>query len=220
MAGGSTSGSLTTVVLQPMSEKLARSNHTTWKAQLLATLRGARLEGFVTGNNKSPTSDIEDKEGCKINNPDCEDWLARDQQVLSYILASISKGILVRIATAKLAAEAWKVLEEQFTSQTRACTISTRMALATTRKGTMTVAEYLTKMQSLGNDMAGKSLDDEDLIQYILSELDEYYNSIVNSVLAHAQPITVSELTAQLLSFESHVNLRNGGSGSFVNFAR
>jgi hypothetical protein len=109
----------------------------------------------------------------------------------------------VRIATAKSTTKAWNVLEEQFTSQTRACAISTRMALATTRKSTMTVAAYLAKMQSLGNDIAsaGKSLDDEDLVQYIPSGLDEDYNSIINSVLARAQPITVSELSAQMLSF-------------------
>jgi hypothetical protein len=67
----------------------------------------------------------------------------------------------------------------------------------------MTVAAYLAKMQSLGNDIAsaGKSLDDEDLVQYIPSGLDEDYNSIINSVLARAQPITVSELSAQMLSF-------------------
>jgi hypothetical protein len=77
------------------------------------------------------------------------------------------------------------------------------MALATTRKSTMTVAAYLAKMQSLGNDIAsaGKSLDDEDLVQYIPSGLDEDYNSIINFVLARAQPITVSELSAQMLSF-------------------
>jgi hypothetical protein len=43
------------------------------------------------------------------------------------------------------------------------------------RPGTSWVAEYLAKMQSLGNDMAttGHPLDDEDLVQYILAGLDE-----------------------------------------------
>jgi hypothetical protein len=60
------------------------------------------------------------------------------------------------------------------------------------------VAKYLTKMQSLGNDMAtaGRPLDDEDLVQYILAGLDEDYDSVVNSILARPQPILVSELAS------------------------
>jgi hypothetical protein len=122
-----------------------------------------------------------------ITNLEYEDWLAGDQQVLSFLLPFVSKEILVRIATAKMVAEAWKLLEEQFNSKTMVCVISTRMALSTTRKGNLIVTEYLAKMQGLCNDMAvaGKPLDDEDLIQYILAELDEDYDSVVNSILAH-----------------------------------
>jgi hypothetical protein len=56
MAAQSSTGSPATVVLQPIYEKLARSNHTTWHAQVLATLWGARLEGFVTNKKKASTA--------------------------------------------------------------------------------------------------------------------------------------------------------------------
>jgi hypothetical protein len=60
-------------------------------------------------------------------------------------------------------------------------------------------------MQGLSNDMAtaAKPLDDEDMVQYVLARLDEDYDSVVNLVLAQTQPITVSELVAQMLAFES-----------------
>jgi hypothetical protein len=89
-------------------------------------------------------------------------------------------------------------LEEQFTSQMRARVIRTCMALANTHKGILSVVEYLAKMQSLNNDMAtaGKPLDDEDMVQYILAGLDEDYDSVVNSILACPQAITVSELAS------------------------
>jgi hypothetical protein len=83
------------------------------------------------------------------------------------------------------------------------------MALANTRKGNSSVAEYLAKMQGLSNDMAtaAKPLDDEDMVQYVLAGLDEDYDSVVNLVLAQTQPITVSELVAQMLVFKSKVDL-------------
>ena len=100
--------------------------------------------------------------------------------------------------------------------------MTTRMALANNKKGTSSVTEYIAKMQSLGDEMAsaGKPLDDEDLVQYILTGLDEDFDYVVNSVLARVEPITVSELTAQMLSFESRVDLRSSGSSSSANFAR
>jgi hypothetical protein len=228
MAGGSasSSGSFIPVVLQPTTEKLCKNNHTTWRVQVLATLRGARLDGYVTDKKKAPATELEEKQGDQkvmVANPEYEDWLASDQQVFSFILASVSKEILAWIATATTVAQAWEKLEEQFTSQTRACAITTRMALATSCKGSLSFAEYLAKMQGLANDMvaAGKALDDEDLVQYILSILDEDYDSVVNSVLARPIPITVSELAAQMISFEARVDLRrNGGSSSSVNFAK
>jgi hypothetical protein len=218
------SSHMTTIVLTPASEKLGCNNHTTWHAPVLATLCGARLEGFIIDKKTPPPAEIAKKDGEKVSNPDYEDWHAGDQQVFGYILASISKEILVHIATAKTVIEAWNILEEQFTSQTRASAISTHMELANTHKGTMTMVEYLSKMLDLGNDMAsaGKPLDDEDLVQYILSGLDEDYDSMVNSVLARATPISVSELATQMLFFETHIILcnGNGGSGSSANFAR
>jgi hypothetical protein len=41
------------------------------------------------------------------------------------------------------------------------------MALATTQKGSSTIAEYIAKMKSLA-DATGKKLDDEELISYFL----------------------------------------------------
>jgi hypothetical protein len=218
-------GSFLAVVLQPISEKLGKSNHATWRTQVLATLCGARLQGYVTGKKKAPAEEIEDKvDGKKVMAPnfECEDWLAANQQVFSFLLASVSKEILVRIAMAKTAAEAWTKLVDQFTSHTRAHAISMCMALVNTRKGNLLVAEYLAKMQSIDNDMSatGKPLDDEDLVQYILARLDEDYDSVVNSILVRPQAITVSELASQMLAFESRVDLRSGSSGSSANFAK
>jgi hypothetical protein len=81
--------------------------------------------------------------------------------------------------------------------------------------------------ESVGNrisrkdaESAGKPLNDEDLVQYILVGLGEDYDSVVNSVLVHSQAITVSELASQMLAFESHVDLCSGSSRSSANFTK
>jgi hypothetical protein len=100
MAGTSSfTPSPTTMTTLPIQEKLSKLNHATWKAQVLAMIHGARLEGFLTGK-------IKKSEGNKVPNPNYDDWLATDQQVLSYILASISKEILTQVAAKPTAADA------------------------------------------------------------------------------------------------------------------
>jgi hypothetical protein len=59
--------------------------------------------------------------------------------------------------------------------------------------------------------LAGKKLDDEELCSYILAGLDYEYNSLVSSVAARVEPITLGELYSQLLAYETHLDLQGGG---------
>jgi hypothetical protein len=62
----------------------------------------------------------------------------------------------------------------------------------------MSVTEYVNKMCGLGDEMtyAGKRLDDEEMVSYILAGLDIEFNSVVSAVLARVEPISVNELYA------------------------
>jgi hypothetical protein len=109
-----------------------------------------------------------------------------------------------------------------FSSQTRARIINTRIILSTTKKGDMTMAEYFTKMQQLGDEMAatGHRLDDDELIKYILTGLDYDYNPAVSAVLARPEPISLSELYSNLLVFETRLDLiGHGSTPSYANMA-
>jgi hypothetical protein len=142
---------------QPVSEKLTKLNHPTWRAQVLAAIRGTRLKGFLTGKTKAPAVKIVSKDNdgktIKTPNPAHESWLAQDQQALSFLLSSLSKEILSSAASKSTAALAWKEIEGMFSSQTRACVVNTRMALANTKKGNTSTAEYFAKMRALGDEM-------------------------------------------------------------------
>ena len=62
-----------------VSEKLGKNNHTLWKAQISATVRGARLQGHLTGASKKPAEEITatvDGKAVKKSNPEYEDWEA------------------------------------------------------------------------------------------------------------------------------------------------
>jgi hypothetical protein len=52
-----------------------------------------------------------------------------------------------------------------------------------------------------------KKLDDEELISYILAGLDYEYNSLVSSIAARVEPVTLSDMYSQLLAFEMRLEL-------------
>lgn len=108
---------------------------------------------------------------------------------------------------------AWTAIEGIFASQSCARLISTRMALATASKGASTISEYFTKMKSLADDMAsaGRRLEDEELVSYILTGLDLDFDPMVSAVAARVDPIFVGELYTQLFSFEQRMELHGRG---------
>lgn len=106
-------------------------------------------------------------------------------------------------------------------SQSRARALNTRLALSTTRKGDLSVTEYIGKMKTLADEMssAGKPLDDEEMMSYILPGLDDDYEPVVSTLVGKAEAVPVAEIYTQLLSFESRAKLRQQANGSPVNSA-
>jgi hypothetical protein len=124
MASSPSSTSTNPLLAQPVTKKLTKLNHALWHAQVRAAIHGARLLGFLTGDSKAPPSKIMQKDTngneVEVLNLEYEDWKATDQQVLSYLLSSLSKEILTQVSYATTVAEAWKEIQGMFASQTRA----------------------------------------------------------------------------------------------------
>ena len=80
----------------------------------------------------------------------------------------------------------------------------------------MSIDEYVGKMKVYADELAaaGKALDDEELISYIITGLDLDYNPVISTALGRVDPISVTEFTSQLLAFEQRLNLYQGSSSS------
>lgn len=145
----------------------------------------------------------------KIFNPAYEAWVTTDQQVLDFLLSSLTKEALQQVATSSIAALAWKAIEDTYGSHIQAHSMNTRIALATTQKGNISIKEYVTRMRTLGDEMdaTGKVLDDEELVPYILARLNHEYNPVVPSILARVEPIKVGELLSHLFVIEHWLDL-------------
>jgi len=187
MALSSTSTSSTTSSLlgQSVSEKLTRYNFLFWKAQILPPLRGAQLDGLLDGSRAAPTKTIDveaaDKSIKKVDNPEYALWVAQDQQVLGYLLNSLSKDVLIQVLEAKTVAQAWIAITSLFSTHSKARVTNLKMLLSTTRKGGMTAAAYYAKMKTIRDELVatGKGPDDEEFISFVLNGLNFDYNSLL-----------------------------------------
>jgi hypothetical protein len=126
-----------------ISEKLTKSNYPLWSAQVLRAIRATRLEGLLTGIEKSLKEFIsimnEDKTVVKQPNPAYSAWVARDQAILGYLLSSLTRETLLHVSRCKTAVQAWSALADLYSSQSRACSVNTRIALATTKKNQLSI---------------------------------------------------------------------------------
>ncbi|CAN6356870.1 unnamed protein product [Urochloa humidicola] len=206
----------------PVTEKLAKNKFPLWRAQVMSALR--TMSGFIDGSTPAPEKMVPKSttEAELVANPAFAQWEVRDQQVLNYLLSSLSSDILLQVVSSMTAREAWVAIDTLFASQSRARVISTRLALATAHKGTSNVTDYFGRMKTLTDEMAsaGKKLEDEEFVSYILAGLDMDFNPLVSAIAARVEPIFLGELFNQLTSFEQRMDLLQGnGSGSSANMA-
>ncbi|KAH9663759.1 retrovirus-related pol polyprotein from transposon RE1 [Citrus sinensis] len=102
--------------------KLDQSNYLIWRSQVLASIRGNRLEKFIDGSITPPSSHIAqrvDDELRSVENPKFITWRSQDQVLLGWLLSSMSEGIISLVFNLETSLEVWKAIEVQFGSQSK-----------------------------------------------------------------------------------------------------
>jgi hypothetical protein len=201
----------------PVTEKLNKTNYRLWSAQILPPIRSAQLYNLLIGKEKMPAETVSvTTNGAPMDTPNPEyiNWVTRDQALLGYILSSLTREVLMGVMTAMTSADVWSSLAAMYGSCTRARSVNTRIALATTKKGTAKMAEFYSKMKSYADEMSasGQPLGDEEFVAYVLTGLDEeIYNPLVSSIVTRIEPISSAELYSQMLSYELRLAKQSGG---------
>ena len=191
----------------PVAEKLTRDNFRLWKAQVLPAIRGAQLMSILEGKTlaPSPTMEVENAEKKKevVPNPEYGQWLAKDQQLLGYLINSVSKEVLAQVATIESSAELWSALDKMFSAQSKARISNLRRQLSNLRKGSLSSTDYFTKAVEIKDELAaiGKPIEDEELVTQILNGLDYEYNPFVSSILGRVDMTSLDDLYSQLLAY-------------------
>jgi hypothetical protein len=89
--------------------------------------------------------------------------------------------VLAGVASNSTFVDMWTAITKMFASQSRSRVLHLRNQLVATRKGDKSISVYFSTMRGYANEIAAatKTLDDDDVVSYIMNGLDVDYNSLI-----------------------------------------
>lgn len=197
----------------PISTKLTRTNYLSWKSQIEPILHGHNLHRFLSAPPLSPTITIGSQ---TFQNPDYQ----QDQLLLGWIRSSLFDTLLSQVLSCSSSAALWENLRHSFSSTSRARLSELRRFLQTTVKGGSSCRDFLSKIQSIADELAsiGFPVPDDDLILNILGGLGPEFNSFVAAATTK-EDLTLLGLHSMLLSHENLLQSQHSSAATPSAFA-
>ena len=225
------SSSTTSPVLalhHPLSIKLSDENYLIWRQQILATVRGHGLEGFLLGSDipPSPFLTTDDDDASKQPNPAYLAWHRQDQLLSAWIQGSLSESSMILVVGLSTSKDIWQAIESSYASQSKAKIMQYKLQLQTIKRHNLPMNDYLNKVKSCCDILssAGCHVSPEDHILYLLAGLDPEYDPVMVTITSRTESWSVPDVTALLLSFESRLetarlsSFNTDGSQPLANF--
>ena len=124
--------------------------------------------------------------------------------ILSWIYSALIPKIVGQIISYQTSHAAWYALKKIFSASSKARVMQLRLEFQTTRKGSLSMMEYILKLKNLADSLAviGEPVSDRDQILQLLGGLGANYNSIVASLTACEDDISLLIIHSILLTHE------------------
>ncbi|KAJ4967286.1 hypothetical protein NE237_019135 [Protea cynaroides] len=161
--------------------KLSPNNYLFWKSLFEPTLRGHKLMHLIDGKTPSPIAST-------------SVWYEKNQMLLSWINATLSKSVLPYMIGISSAKVAWDTLKQHYASTTPAHIMSLKRKISRIKKGNQSMSEYLQQFKNIFDQLAvfGSPISDDDLNIYVLERLPPSYRRFGSSICIRACTTTLS----------------------------
>ena len=175
--------------------------------QFLNLIRGHDLVGFIDGTDACPPKNL----ASGSLNPAYIVWQKKDICLIEWILASLSEKLVSTIYGLETSKQVWTVLQTRFSSQSRSRISYLKRQLQTVTQSTKSYSEYLENAKNLVDQLAaaGKPIDDQDLISFLLGGLQSSYTPFVTSFNFSSRDtdFTFQNFQVELLGYENLLNV-------------
>ncbi|KAF7842167.1 Retrovirus-related Pol polyprotein from transposon TNT 1-94 [Senna tora] len=194
---------------QPISSKLDDNNYLSWRMLALATIRGHNLYNFLLGESHIPTRYATDQDRDKgTYNDEYLNWQCQDQLLASWLLNSMSDGVVSKMVGCVHSYQVWNKVEELFCSSTRARERELKNDLRSIKKCSTSMLDFLLKIKKIVDSLGaiGSPISTHDHIESIFDRLDREYESFMTSFSMRKEEYSVTEIEALLLSQEARID--------------
>jgi hypothetical protein len=162
--------------------------------------------GFVTGTNPCPLEFKRNTDGTVTTevDPRYATWHQQDQMILSWINNSLSPTVLSTVARFTSSQATWSSLEKRYASQSKNRILQLRHDLLTVKGEGLSISDFVDKINQIVDNLAlaGKPIDDDELVNIILNNVGPAYEVTVSSAQARDTSISYDDLVALLLNAE------------------
>ncbi|KAI0498184.1 hypothetical protein KFK09_021425 [Dendrobium nobile] len=164
--------------------QLASDNYPLWRSQILKIFRANGFERFLDSSASPPATNLSQSDGNTSPNPACAQFLLTDQNLAAALCSTISSPVLPYIINLESTAQIWSTLETRFQATNRSKVIQLKNELHNISIKNLTMSQYLMEIKSLVDRIAaaGSTIDQEDIILYILNGLPSSYQSFKTSI--------------------------------------
>lgn len=178
-----------------LSVKLGEANFLLWEQQVSATIRGHKLQKYLTEDKPSKFKTEEDRVA--------------------------GEPMLTRVVGCRSARQSWERIQDYFAWHIRAKIRQLKLQLRNTKKGSTKMSEYLLKIKSTVDSLisVGYEVSNNEHIESILDGLPSDYDAFVTSVSTRSDPFTVSEIEAHLLAQETRIERNQNDTSLYANLA-
>jgi histone deacetylase 1/2 len=181
--------------------KLDEKNFLLWSQQVNGVITAHNLHRFVV-NPEIPLqyANVADRLEGK-NSEEYQKWLFKDQTLFTWLLSTISDGVLPRVLNCRHSHEVWDKIHKYFNSVLKSRARQLRSELKNTKKLARSVNEYLLRIKSIVNSLiaVGDVVSELEQVDAILEGLPKEFNSFIMMVYSRFETPTVEDVEALLL---------------------
>ncbi|KAF9678646.1 hypothetical protein SADUNF_Sadunf07G0056400 [Salix dunnii] len=163
----------------PQFPKLDGPDYLTWRIQFLVFLRSHDMVGLVDGTNHAPAKTLSDGS----MDPVFSSKSKKDNNILNWLYASITEKLVSTILNLETSKQVWDALQSRFSSTSQSRVALLKRQLQTISQGNRNCLSYIEEAKLFSNQLsvAGKPVEEQDLISYLLSGLKPQFMPFITA---------------------------------------
>uniref|UniRef100_A0A2N9HPA0 Integrase catalytic domain-containing protein n=1 Tax=Fagus sylvatica TaxID=28930 RepID=A0A2N9HPA0_FAGSY len=197
-----------------VSVKLDHSNYVLWKYQITSILKAYSVLSFVDGTQQCPPEYLQNSNGSLQENSLYQQWISRDQGLLTLINSTLSPTALSLVVGQTTAHGVWSILEKRYTSSSRSNILNLKMELHNIKKeSTDSINSFLQKIKDTRDRLGavGVQIDNEEILHIVLKGLPHEYHAFGTAIRTRNDATSFEDihvlLTAEEQSLQSTIEL-------------